>query len=129
MIWEKVSTELCELLEKALMSCDCQKKQMFGCPAYFVNNNMFTGVHQSNLFIRLPEAAQKELLASNPEATKFEPMPGRIMKEYVALPESIYNNSNELSKWLNRSYEYVLSLPLKEVKQKVRARARAKKEV
>jgi TfoX/Sxy family transcriptional regulator of competence genes len=123
LVWEKVSTELSELLEKALISCDCQKRQMFGCPAYFVNNNMFTGVHQSSLFIRLSEVAQKELLVSNPDVTKFEPMAGRIMKEYIVLPESIYNDSKALSKWLNRSYEYVLSLPLKETKQKVKKKA------
>jgi hypothetical protein len=57
-------------------------------------------------------------LAANPEATKFEPMAGRVMKEYVVLPESIYNNATVFSKWLDRSYEYVLSLPIKEPKLK-----------
>lgn len=41
MTWKKVSPELCALLEKVLMSYDCRNKPMFGCPAYFVNNNMF----------------------------------------------------------------------------------------
>lgn len=115
--------ELSEILEKALVSCDCQKKQMFGCPAYFINNNMFTGVHQKSLFLRLPEADRQELLALNCGATRFEPMAGRIMKEYVVLPESIYNDSQALSQWLNRSYEFVLSLPVKEPNKKVKKKA------
>ena len=28
---------------------------MFGCPAYFTNGNLFAGVHQSSLMVRLPE--------------------------------------------------------------------------
>lgn len=116
MVWEKVSTELSEFLEKALQSCDCQKKKMFGCPVYFVNNNMFAGVHQKSLFIRLSEADRKEIFAAGCGATVFEPMEGRTMKEYVVLPESVYGNPQTFAKWLNRSYEFVLGLPEKEVK-------------
>ncbi len=39
------------------------------------------------------------------------------MKEYVVLPPSVYDNNEEMRKWLNISYEYVFSLPLKEEKR------------
>ncbi|MCC7577256.1 MAG: hypothetical protein KK926_10545 [Methanomethylovorans sp.] len=44
---------------------------------------------------------------------------GKKMKEYVVLPPSVYDNSEEMLKWLNISYDYVSSLILKE-KNKVK---------
>jgi TfoX/Sxy family transcriptional regulator of competence genes len=116
--WKKVSVELSELLEQSLQDFDCQKRMMFGCPAYFVNNNMFTGVHQDNIILRLSEDGQTEIRSKYDEASPFEPMKGRVMKEYVVLPEVLYSDSEDLNQWLNKSYEYVLSLPPKQRKTK-----------
>lgn len=95
---------------------------MFGYPVYFVNNNMFTGTHQNNVFLRLSESNRKEILSENNEASPFEPVKGRIMKEYVVLPDSILKDSRGLRKWLNRSYDYLSSLPVKELKSKTKKR-------
>ena len=62
---------------------------MFGCPVFFVNSNMFSGVFEDDIFIRLSEKDRKELFSKYDEAAPFEPMKGRKMKEYVVLPESI----------------------------------------
>jgi TfoX/Sxy family transcriptional regulator of competence genes len=93
---------------------------MFGYPVYFVNNNMFTGTHQHNVFIRLSERNRKEILSDNDEVSPFEPVKGRVMKEYVVLPDSILKDSQKLKKWLNRSYDYVSSLPEKKLKSKAK---------
>lgn len=118
MEWKKVSAELGEFLEAALTQYNCQKKNMFGCPVYFINNNMFAGVQADNLFIRLSEQDRKEIFLAFDEVTTFEPMEGRQMKEYVVLPESIYSNRQILDKWLNRSFQFVSSLIPKEPKKK-----------
>ena len=55
MAWKKVSPEMCDLLEEALAGFDKDKRQMFGCPAYFINDNWFAGVHEDNVLIRLDE--------------------------------------------------------------------------
>ena len=110
MKWKKVSPELSELLETSMLSFDCQKKFMFGAPTYFVNNNMFAGIHQDTIILRLSEKDRKEILATNDEAAPFEPMAGRIMKEYIALPESVFGHPDEFRQWLNRSHQYALSL-------------------
>jgi hypothetical protein len=91
---------------------------MFGCPVYFVNGNMFAGLHQDNLFIRLSAIDRKELFKICDEAALFEPMAGRPMKEYVVIPESLYSEAEEFAKWLNRSFGYVSSLPKKAMKGK-----------
>ena len=122
MTWKKSPPELIELLDKMLVSFDCQRRMMFGYPVYFVNNNMFTGTHQHNVFLRLSERSRKEILSENDEVSLFEPVKGRVMKEYVVLPDSILKNNRMLKKWLNRSYDYVSSLPVKESKSKTKKR-------
>ncbi|MGD8534446.1 MAG: TfoX/Sxy family protein [Candidatus Aminicenantes bacterium] len=122
MTWKKSPPELITLLDKMLLSFDCQKRMMFGYPVYFVNNNMFTGTHQHNVFLRLSESDREEILSKGDEFSPFEPVKGRIMKEYVVLPDSILNDSRKLQKWLNRSYDYVSSLPKKELKSKTKKR-------
>lgn len=118
MDWRKSSPEMTEFLDRALTPFNSQRKQMFGFPVYFINDNMFAGLHQDDLFIRLSEQDREAILAAFDEAGPFEPMPGRPMKEYVVLPEPLLNDSSVLQEWLERSFQYVSSLPPKERKTK-----------
>ena len=88
---------------------------MFGCPVYFINGNMYAGVHGDGFMLRLAPGDQERLFSEYDEAAPFEPM-GRRMKEYVILPPSVYEDKEELDRWLDVSYEYVSTLPLKEKK-------------
>ena len=124
MVWKKVSPELREQLEKHMLSFDCQRKFMFGSPTYFINNNMFAGIHQDTIMLRLSQKDREEILANYDEVAPFEPIEGRIMREYVALPESIYNDTDTLHEFLNRSYQYTLSLPPKEPGPRTRRKKR-----
>ena len=48
---------------------------------------------------------------------------GTIMKEYVAVPESVLKNTKELEKYLDISYEYVKTLKPKAqkiIKEKIK---------
>jgi len=120
MAWKKASAELIKLLEQSMVNYRCDRKAMFGSPTFFVNNNMFAGVHQDTIIIRLSEQDRQEIQSSYDEAAPFEPMEGRIMKEYIALPESLCHNAEILQEWLTRSYQYALSLPFKEPKRSKR---------
>jgi len=118
MTWKKPSEELSQFLEEKIASFNVKKRKMFGCPAYFVNDNMLAGVFQDVIFMRLSEADRIEIRSGYDEAIPFEPIKGRIMKEYVVLPETLCNNSEKFQEWLNRSYQFVSSLPVKKSKQK-----------
>jgi TfoX/Sxy family transcriptional regulator of competence genes len=111
MQWRRPDEQLVGLLAEAMRSFVCQKRVMFGCPAYFANDNMFTGVFADSIYLRLPETERLRLLAEQPEATVFEPMPGRPMKEYVSLPPALTADGETLAAWLERAYDYALSLP------------------
>jgi TfoX/Sxy family transcriptional regulator of competence genes len=85
---------------------------MFGYPAGFVNGNMFIGLFQENMILRLPESHRQEFLKVD-GAKIFEPMPGRPMREYVAVPPRVMANQKELASWVSRALEYGASLKTK----------------
>jgi TfoX/Sxy family transcriptional regulator of competence genes len=117
MPWERPSPDLTRKLDDAVVSAaeasgvQVELKPMFGCPAYFTNGNMFAGVHQSSLMVRLPEAGRAEAVALG--GRPFEPMPGRVMKEYVVLPTAVLDDAAATADWVRRGAEYAASLPPK----------------
>lgn len=116
MAWKKAPPELVTLIDSALEGFQAHRRVMFGYPAYFVNRNMFAGLYEDSLIMRLSPQDKATLLSTFDEASQFEPMPGRPMKEYVALTESLYSDRSTTDEWLRRSYEYARSLPPKEPK-------------
>ena len=111
--WKKSSPELARVLEAALIRFPCDKRPMFGSPVFWINRNMFAGVHEDNLFIRLAEKDRGEIVKKYPEARPFEPLKGRIMKEYVVVPEALYADAGAFEEWLKRAHDYAASLPPK----------------
>jgi len=85
-------------------------------PYTSLNGNMFTLLHQSRLAIRLPEAEREKFLKKY-KTTLFEAY-GAVMQEYVAVPDSLLENTKELQKYLEQSYEYAKTLKQKPTKKK-----------
>jgi TfoX/Sxy family transcriptional regulator of competence genes len=113
MNFTKTPPELFAFIDNAIKGFKCDGRKMFGGIAYFVNSNMFTGAHQNDLFLRLPENDQKLIMKDYDEVSYFEPMPGKRMSEYVAIPESVFSQPDMLHKWLDKSHRYASSLPPK----------------
>jgi len=85
-------------------------------PYTALNGNMFTLLHQSRLAIRLPEAEREQFLKKY-KTTLFEAY-GAVMQEYVAVPDSLLENTKELQKYLDASYEYAKTLKPKPTRKK-----------
>ena len=110
MAWRKSPPELERAFDGALPHGDrVERRKMFGYPAALVNGNMFAGLHQDDVLVRLPEAERKALLASG--GRNFEPMPGRVMKNYLLLPEA--SDDRTLSLWLRKAFDHTRQLPAK----------------
>jgi TfoX/Sxy family transcriptional regulator of competence genes len=112
MKWRKPSAELIRLFEELTPGPPATARKMFGFPAAFVNGNMFMGLHQDDMILRLGEEFRAELLKIA-DARVFEPMAGRPMREYVVLPPSLLKNRREVEVWVRRALDYGLSLPPK----------------
>ena len=113
MKWRKSPNELISFLAEITKDINCQPRKMFGYPAYFINNNMFICAFQENLIIRLSEKDKARVMKQYRDLREFEPMPGRVMKEYVQIPESLYRDTAAFPEILNISLKYVSSLPPK----------------
>jgi len=118
MAWKRSSEALIDKFYENLEEYPSgELRKMFGYPCSFVNNNMFTGLHEDNWIVRLREEDREEMMKKH-GAKPFEPMKGRIMREYLALPKEIQEDQDLLSTWLEKSYEFVSSLPPKAKKKK-----------
>jgi TfoX/Sxy family transcriptional regulator of competence genes len=100
-----------------------EPRQMFGYPCAFVNGNMYAALHEAGLVLRLSAPEREELLRLN-GASQFQPMPGRVMREYVVAPENMVNQPEAVALWVRNAFECGSSLPGKRSK----ARARRKTE-
>jgi hypothetical protein len=80
MKWIKAPEELKDLLEDAMKDTECEKRPMFGYPAYFINKNMFIGLFQDKVFARLSDQQLAALRTKFPSIANLEPMPGKPMK-------------------------------------------------
>lgn len=89
-----------------------EPRKMFGYSCVFAKGNMFAGLHEAGLVLRLPDEQRTEFLRLK-GAKQFEPMPGRVMREYVVVPKVLLNAPEQLRAWVEKSLDYVLSLPAK----------------
>jgi TfoX/Sxy family transcriptional regulator of competence genes len=103
-----------------------EPRRMFGYPAAFVNGNMFSCLFQSSMILRLSDA-DRAACASEFGAMLFEPMPGRPMREYVALPDELLRSPRLLEAWLRKSRGYAAALPPRTSGKKARSPAKKRR--
>jgi TfoX/Sxy family transcriptional regulator of competence genes len=113
-VWRKSPDELVTLFDAALPDDPrVERRKMFGYPSAFVGGNLFAGLHQESVIVRLNESERAAAIAEQ-GACMFEPMPGRAMREYIVLPDHALKGRGNLAVWLQRALDYVASLPSKE---------------
>lgn len=118
-VWKKSPQKLIDLFYEMMTGVPgADLKKMFGYPCAFLNGNMFVGLHQEDLVLRLSEKDREEVFAKN-EGVVFAPMVGRVMREYVVLTEQIiYSNKKRIKELIGRSLSFAQSLPVKEKKKR-----------
>jgi hypothetical protein len=121
MKWIKAPDSLKAHIEALMKDVDCDKKPMFGYPAYFINRNMFAGLFGDKVFLRLSPDQVTSLKKSFPALGHLEPMPGRPMKDYYELPEKLHTDIKRISKIIQDAAEHCRSLPAKASKPKKKA--------
>ncbi len=110
--WIKSGPELIDLYENiASQLTGIEKRKIFGCPCAFVNGNMFFGVFQDQLFLRMGENLRHSLS----DDIQFEPLApmGRTMKDYVLIPPDLRTDQARLLTLIQNSLIQALSLPPK----------------
>jgi TfoX/Sxy family transcriptional regulator of competence genes len=121
--WRKAPPEMVERFGEVVAGIEgIEVRKMFGFPAAFLNGNMVAGLHQDTFMARLPEVEREARFADGWSA--FEPMPGRPMREYVALPPEVVADVDATRQWIERAAAYVRTLPPRAPKASKKARVR-----
>jgi TfoX/Sxy family transcriptional regulator of competence genes len=116
MALEKPPPYMVELFDSILpLDGRVERRKMFGSVCGFVNGNMFSGLFEKSLFLRLSEADRGDAV-ERLGAVPFEPMQGRPMREYVTLPDDVLEDEAQLDDWMGRALAYAGGLPPKEKK-------------
>lgn len=110
MAWKKAPAELIAAFDATFPDvAGAERRLMFGFPAGFVNGNLFGGIFEDRVMVRLAGDAVKGLRGAAP----FEPMPGRAMTGYTELPPATIASRAALRTWLTRAAEATATLPPK----------------
>ena len=110
--WTKAPPDLVERFLAATEGLPgATRRPMFGFPAVFANGYMFSGLHQDRWLVRLAETDLAELAAAG--GVPFEPMPGRPMRGYLALPPAIADDPVAARPWVERALANVVAMPPK----------------
>jgi TfoX/Sxy family transcriptional regulator of competence genes len=110
--WTPSSPELIARFDACLpKAAGVERRQMFGYPCAFVNGNMFTGLHEHRVIVRLPEN-DRDTLTQTPAASPFVVM-GKTMREYVAFDQPLASTPRELGSWMKKALAFAQTLPPK----------------
>ncbi len=111
--WKKAPQVNVDFFNDALENHpEVERRKMFGFPCAFLGGNMFFGLFEETFFLRLPEE-ERGRINSLQKAVPFEPIPGRVMKEYVALNPGTVTDPEIFQDWFKKSLNYASSLPVK----------------
>src|ERR1700730_425953 len=106
--WKQSSDSMIELFERMVpVDRRVERRTMFGCQTGFANGNLFLGLHENRLFIRLSED-DRAVLIKEFKAKAFEPMPARKSRETLVVPDRITADPATLRSWCEKA-----SLPRK----------------
>lgn len=94
-----------------------ERRKMFGYPCAFAEGNMFIGLHQDRLVLRLPKSERERFLDLY-ETSLFTPFPGRTMREYVVVPRELIAERSDLEPWIEIARGYAASLGGKKGRRK-----------
>jgi TfoX/Sxy family transcriptional regulator of competence genes len=107
--WRKSPPELVAVFAACVRGHpELATRPMFGYPAAFLGGHMTTALHEDRWIVRLAEADRAALRDLG--GGDFEPMPGRPMREYVTLPDSIVGDPAALDAWIVRAIAHARTL-------------------
>ena len=100
--------------ELAALAPEATRKMMFGYPSLVLGGNMFMGLFQDHLVMRLGDDDQAALRARGGQT--FEPMAGRPMTGFLVVPDELVADTDAMEEWVERSLAHARAMPPKKAK-------------
>ncbi len=108
---EKMREQLVRAIKTLPVARDWVFKPMFGGVSGYVEGRVYASLSNIGLALKLAPIAQEQLLSlEGAKRLRYEP-DAPESKQYIVVPESVYRAEKELAAWVERSVDYVLSLP------------------
>jgi len=95
--------------ELAALAPGADRREVYGHPSCVLRGNMFMGLYEGSLILRLAEPDRTEFLRRYGGGL-FEPLPGRAVKEFVVVPPALVG-TREIEDWVRRSLAYTEQFP------------------
>jgi len=106
-----------DLYEKLVATNPSVTRKGATMPYTSMNGHMFSFLAKDGkLALRLPSGERETFMEKY--QTELCVQHGAVMKEYVVIPDDLLENTKELKKYFDVSYEYVSSLKPKPTKKK-----------
>ncbi len=101
--------EAVELYDKMVATIPDIRRKGSGVPNTTLNGNMFSFLHASGeVALRLPQQMREEFLTRF--STKLFDGYGAVQKEYVVVPQTLMEETEQVAPYFAASYEYCKSL-------------------
>jgi hypothetical protein len=113
MAFPKPSQELTDFVAPRAIAAGCEQRKMFGCAAFFANDNMVSGIFGDGTFLRFSDTDRADFFAQYDDSGLFDPMGGRPMREYATVPPAVLEDPPTFEAWLAKSVAYAKSIPPK----------------
>jgi TfoX/Sxy family transcriptional regulator of competence genes len=115
----QIPSEKIALYDKLIATNPAIVRKGASIPYTSLNGHMFSFItKEGKLALRLP-AEEREYFMEKYDTTLCEQY-GRVMKEYVVVPDQLLKNTNDLKKYFDQSYSYVGNLKPKSTKKRTR---------
>ena len=115
-VFSKAPADVVEAFTRAAERIpDVQPRKMFGYPAAFTNTLMFACVFRDAIVLRLGDDDREALRREG--GRPFEPVPGRPMREYLAVPDAMRASPAVLTAWMKKAHAHTRTLPPKKPKK------------
>lgn len=85
-------------------------KSMFGGACAYVNGRVFASLSNVGLALKIDGVTAKSWLEHGAKWLQYED-DAPISKSYLVVPDAVLNDEEELSRWVERSVSFVLSMP------------------
>ena len=96
------------------------ERRMFGSDAFFANANIYSLVWDGRILLRFPVEARFAAAYALEGAGDFDPMgAGKTMRGWVAMPEEMNDDVDELRPWLEEAHRMAMSQPPSKKKKRV----------
>jgi TfoX/Sxy family transcriptional regulator of competence genes len=98
---------------------DLTFRPMFGGIGVYARGRFFASISDAGPALKLPTDQQAALLAQEPGAKRLQYTPDSpVSRAYIVVPAHIVEEPSLLEAWVQRSIDYVVTLPVKRAKKK-----------